>query len=347
MWFFVRVVPARYGRAAGRAARLPSASDVQQRKRWPNQWCIKMTYDVEKHANEVSESILSFTSSTLDRLDHAANMDANSAQHRHQYPVFLTNSSLSRDRYKQSQGHRRVQHLLDRIRCRLWDTLLADPRVLVVMGDPRLNHNRFHRFQNFNPDEGEIGPWCFQERDSFWRSEQAEAFLYRRYRQMNTQAHLILVSAQSNAPYHRVKFPTEIALRDPISVSTVRLVGNTKCFPRPHPKWPAGVCWRPTVLSEVQYACGITVYGVGSEAIHEATSPAPRNSIRDVWAIENCCDVLISLHNGISTSARWNFRVAEALRKAAVKISFADPDDPESLTFDSTHDGAPCSRLRN
>lgn len=261
--------------------------------------------------------------------------------------VMLTNSGLDKQLYIEQPEHRRLQNRLDGERYNVFKYMLEKTHVLVVMGDPRLDELKRYTYVCFNADEGPLGPWSHEVGGKQWRGEQAEAWLYEAYLRTKTNAEtprVILVSAYPEPPYHRVRAPElpEILiepLQIPARETVVLLPRKTRTFDPVHPSWPNGVSWIPGVLACVEYQrfrlCGI---GVEKAWYHGRN---PKNSIRDLWMIENCADIVVAFHNGESASAKANFDAAAHRGIPAILVTFDDPKRADSRRVESANISTP------
>jgi len=253
--------------------------------------------------------------------------------------VFITNSDVNYELYMSREG-RIIQNSLDHDRLQLLELLLKQPNIVLVMGDPRLDEEQWYKYVPYNQDEGKQGPWAHKLEGSLWRAQQAEVWLYREYlkhmqdlqkKGMKT-TRLILVSAYPDFPYHRVHMPEDLAkpLQRPTCVQTIELPKKSLVFEPPHPKWPSGLVWVPNKLTRAVYDIPITVYGLGYEKKWHVEPSQPRNSIRDLWMIENCADVTIAFHNGKPGSAEWNYKASVKRDIPSILVTFDSPSDPHS-----------------
>lgn len=252
--------------------------------------------------------------------------------------VFLTNSGINRELYscRSGSGYRAVTNSLDHDRLQLTQKILAIENMVLVMGDPRLDESGYYLFTRHIKDEGPAGPWLHGIEDDLWRAEQAEAWLYpvclRYFQQRNMEStRLIFVSAYPDPPYHRVhrlkELPEDLVspLQNPTSVEALELPRKSCSFEPSHPKWPNGVTWIPGKLAHVKYEVPIEVYGVGFSAKHHVDRINPRHSIRDLWMIENCADIGIAFHDGMSSSTRWNYSAAVQRGIPSILVTFDKP----------------------
>lgn len=254
--------------------------------------------------------------------------------------VFLTNSGIDAELYKNSPGHRQIQNSLDKDRLEVLDVLMDAPGLVLVFGDPRLEGERYYKFVDYLNDENSSGlsdpPWVFMDSSRRWRAEQAEAWMYSHYlrRIGNAIARLLMVSSRTQPPYHRVSSPEDLAtpLRSPHSVQVIDVPKRSQSLRPVHPKWSGGLLWWPRQVARVVYKVSrreIVVYGVNCGHNRDG-GPNPRNTLRDLWAIENCADILLGFHNGQSLSTYWNYLAATQRGVRSVLVTFRDPEDPAS-----------------
>lgn len=257
--------------------------------------------------------------------------------------ILLTNSGIERELYERKPGHRIIQNSLDCDRLGLIKVLLRSASATLVIGDPRADKERWIRHVSYQSDEGHSGPWVFDYNGRFFRAQQAEVWLFRFYldqarRSGSAMPGLVLVSARTEPPYHRVLTPPELskALSDPLKVSKIELPCKWRTFDPPHPKWPGSISWAPSSIVRATYRLGITLYGLGQSDVYASGSNSPRNSIRDLWAIENCADMVIALHNGRSLSTKWNYEAARSRGVPSILVSFDNAADPKTRRVEYT-----------